>query len=340
MLEDILCFKYGYFFLGESYVICFLGGEKGAGFYAAIFMMSWTIGRLFGIPVRLHFTMVLVPFLTYDLMSARGPAGILLWLLLVVLLFGSVLLHELGHALTARKFGISTEDIVLTPIGGIARVTSMPQNPKQEIAIAAAGPLVSLILAGIGFALLLSFSMLPLVPEVALDAASIFFWTNLVLAIFNLVPALPMDGGRVLRGILALKRDHLTATRIAAHIGRILAVIGGIYAIVDGHLNLGLIALFIYITAGSEVRMAELRAAQEQMRGRGGSPFGFPFGSSRVWTYTQKPRPRGSDADDESFSEPSGGSDWSSAPERSDKDVVVIGGKAEIISRKDPKKKT
>jgi Zn-dependent protease len=313
-------------------------GEKGAGFYAAIFMMSWTIGRLFGIPVRLHFTMVLVPFLTYDLMSVHSPAGILLWLLLVVLLFGSVLLHELGHALTARQFGISTQDIVLTPIGGIARVTRMPQNPKQEIAIAAAGPLVSLTLAGVGFSLLWLLPFLPLVPAVAFDVMTIFFGTNLVLAIFNLIPALPMDGGRVLRGILALKRDHLTATRIAARIGRGLAVLGGFYALVGGHLNLGLIALFIYITAGSEVRMAELRAAQEQMRGRGGSPFGFPFGPPRGWTYTRTSRPGGAEPD-EIFNDSPGGSDWSPSPERSDKDVVVISGKAEIISRKDPKKK-
>ena len=284
--------------------------------------------------------MVLVPFLTYNWMPMRGMYGILVWAFLVVLLFGSVLLHELGHALTARRFGIRTQDIVLTPIGGIARVTDMPRNPTQEIAIAAAGPIVSLVLAALGFALLIMLPFLPLVSEAALQGATIFFGTNLVLAVFNLIPALPMDGGRVLRGILALKRDHRSATRIAVRIGRGLAVVGMIYALIEGRLNLGLIAIFIYIAAGSEMRMAEFRAAQERMReqGRSGAPFGFPFGQSGTYTWRWgggRPAAR-----PETYERPARPQDpdWSRPVDPQDRDAVIIGGKAEIVGRKEPEK--
>lgn len=313
--------------------------EKGAETRAATFIMAWTIGRLFGIPVRLHFTMVLVPFLTYNWMPVSGLPGFLIWASVVVLLFGSVLLHEFGHALTARRFGISTQDIVLTPIGGIARVTSMPQNPKQEIAIAAAGPIVSLLLAGTAFSLFFILPFIPFVPAIVMDAVTILFGTNLVLALFNLIPALPMDGGRVLRGILALKRDHLTATRIAVKIGRTLAVIGMIYALVESRLNLGLIAVFIYIAAGSELRAAEFRAAQEKMRDEGRRPFGFPFGPAAAYTWSWRSgRPAVRPDRAEYPVDLSGGDEWSKAPERLERDVVVVGGKAEIIGRKDPEK--
>ena len=115
--------------------------------------MGWTIGTFFKIPVRLHFTMLLLPLLTFSWMPISGIAGVVVWLALVVLVFGSVLLHELGHALTARRYGIRTLDIILTPIGGMARVIDLPRKPSHEIAIAIAGPIVSLLLAGAAFGL-------------------------------------------------------------------------------------------------------------------------------------------------------------------------------------------
>ena len=289
--------------------------------------------------------MVLLPFLTYNWMPINTVLGIVTWLSLVVLLFGSVLLHEIGHALTARRFGIHTKDIILTPLGGMARVVSMPKNPRQEIVIAIAGPIVSVSLAGIAFLISFPLVLLPALPKIVYEAVSILFWTNLMLALFNLVPALPMDGGRVLRGVLALKRDHLSATRIAARVGRGIAIAGGVYALASGSVNLALIAVFIYIAAGSEVRMAEYRAYGEEMRSRGFG-FGNPYNSggmprSRVWTWDTRRRggyPDASSFDEEpdSGSAPRGDDGWSKDNERGDADVIVVGGKAEIIGRKDP----
>lgn len=306
--------------------------------------MAWTIGRLFGIPVRLHFTMVLVPFLTYNWMPVSTPLGFLFWLSLVGLLFGSVLLHEFGHALTARKYGIITQDIVLTPLGGMARVMSMPKNPRQEIAIAIAGPLVSLALSGLAFVGLYALAVVPSLSGRGSETLIILFQANLMLALFNLVPALPMDGGRVLRGVLALKRDHLSATRLAARIGRGLAVVGGILGFMHWNLILVFIAIFVYITAGSEVRMAEYRAMEEEYRRRGRSPGPFPFGgvpgAQHAWTwntraYGGKPQTPSQDSHGDPR-DPSGGEgDWSLENARTDSDVVVVAGKAEVIGRKD-----
>jgi Zn-dependent protease len=312
--------------------------------------MSWTIGTVFGIPVRLHYSMLLLPFLTMNWVSTDGLLGLVSWLGLAVLLFGSVLLHELGHALTARRFGVHTYDIVLTPIGGMARVVNMPKNPRHEIAIAIAGPLVSLAIAGVSFFLQIPLALLPIaIPSRIYEALFVLSGANVVLGVFNLIPALPMDGGRVLRGALALKRDYLTATRIAARIGRILAVAGGLYALYIGHWPLALIAVFVYISAGSEVRMATLRAYQETAKD---SPFEGPFGPfasssdggprrpGNVWTWTWRtgqdyppgpsPRPRQRPPED-----PPDRS-WSAGDNEYRREVINIGGKAEVISRKDP----
>ena len=310
--------------------------------YGGIYNVAWTIGRLFGIPIRLHFTMVLVPFLTYNWMPISTPLGLVLWLFLVGLLFGSVLLHELGHALTARRYGIVTQDIVLTPLGGMARVMSMPKNPRQEIAIAIAGPIVSLCLSGLAFFATYPLALMPSVPRLVLEAVVILFWTNLMLAVFNLVPALPMDGGRVLRGILALKRDHLSATRLAAKVGRTLAVAGGIFGLMQWNLTLVFIAVFVYITAGSEVRMAEYRAMEEDLYRRGSRPGPFPFGGmsgGQVWTWNTRQYGASSTTYDKTHSgrnESPHDTDWSLDNARKDSDAVVVSGKAEVVGRKDP----
>ena len=253
--------------------------------------MRWAlkIGSLFGIPIRLHFTMAIVPLFAFSAVESGDFAGIALALGLTVLLFGSVVAHELGHALVARRFGVRTEDIVLLPIGGVARIVNLPKRPAHEIAIAAAGPAVSIALAAAAYALLLALRLF--MSPVALAAASVFIQMNVILGLFNLVPALPMDGGRVLRGLLALKRDYLSATRIAVRIGRGIAIAGMVYAIWAGDLMLGFIALFVFMGAGSEERIAWMREAAERGAARGG-----PLGGV----------------------------------------IVIQGGKAEVISRKDP----
>lgn len=277
---------------------------------------SFSIGRLFGIPIRLHVTMAIVPFLAFSMVDGEGAIGFAVALGLTALLFASVVAHELGHALVARRFGVRTADIVLLPIGGVARIVNLPRKPSHEIAIAAAGPLVSLSIAGVAFALLLPSLFAPDLLRLAIQS---LFYTNLVLAVFNLVPALPMDGGRVLRGILALRRDYLTATRIAVRIGRIIAVAGFVYAVYSGSWNLGFIALFVYFGAGSEERIAWMRDAAERGGAAGG--FGAP-GGPRVYTWRWTNVPGGGGAP---------------PPRRTDGDVIVVqGGKAEVIPPKDP----
>lgn len=305
---------------------------------------SWKIGSAFGIPVRLHFTMLLLPWFTYSGEIFAESFGFLIWLASVVLLFGSVLLHELGHALTARRFGIETQDIILTPIGGIARIMRLPESPRQEIAIALAGPLVSIVLAALAFATASPIYLITKSPAIVHGLSSLFY-INGILGIFNLIPALPMDGGRVLRGILALKRDHLTATRIAVKVGRSLAVVGAIGAILflNSSPNILLIAGFIYIMAGTELRHAELKAARERMtreaaRSAGARP-PWPWNVYEPEAESAPSRPS------DGWYQPSaetwpGPADrkWSAdSPAKSSNDVIVVkGGKVEILSRKDP----
>ncbi len=298
--------------------------------------MSLTIGKVFGIPVRLHFTLLLLLIVTLHWVSPTGLFGMLGLLTLVALMAGSVLLHELGHALVARRFGIETHDIVLTPIGGMARVVSLPKVPRHEILIAIAGPLVSIAIAVISFVLWFSTALLAIgIPGGVQETLLNLCGFNVMLGIFNLVPALPMDGGRVLRGVLALRRDYLTATLIAARVGRTLAVIGGITAIYIGHWPLGLISVFIYFAAGTEVRMAQMRAYQERMQG---SPFpggaGAPEGN--VWTWSWRSGRDYPNAAPPKASPTQG--DWSKR-DPSDREVLTISGKAEVISRKDPDSK-
>ncbi len=298
--------------------------------------MSWTLGKVFGIPVRLHFSMLLLPFLTMSWVSADGLLGVMSWLGLAVLLFGSVLLHELGHALTARRFGVHTYDIVLTPIGGMARVVDMPENPRQEIAIAIAGPLVSLSLAAIVFLARLPLVLLPFgLPPRLDEALLVLIGANLVLGAFNLIPALPMDGGRVLRGLLALRRDHLTATRIAARVGRSLAVAGGIYAVSTGQWSLMIIAVFVYFAAGAEVRMAENRHPRgPSERSPFDGPFG-PFADSGRSPYWGRRTGQGDLRGASGTRGPSSKNGWSVGG-RGRRGMITVHGKAEVISRADP----
>jgi len=275
--------------------------------------------------------------------------------LLITFIFSSILLHELGHALTARRYGINTYDIVMTPIGGMARIMGMPKKPSQEIAIAIAGPTVSLVTAGLFYVLaaVLSartpdFIISTTTPAFITDIIAYLGFINLILGCFNLVPALPMDGGRVLRGILALKYHHLKATLIAANIGRTIAVFGGIAAyIYTDSFTIIIIAIYIYFSAGSEIRMAQAKAYQEKMKdSQGGFPFN-PFGtaannsSSKSWAWNMNSN---------SFDEPSQtheyenqnpkqDSDWSQQSAKSNRDVIVVDGKAEVIGRKNPENK-
>lgn len=221
--------------------------------------MGWAfdIGSLFGIRVRVHW--LFLALLGYFLFFGGGVASAVM----VCLVFAFVVFHELGHSLTARHFGVGVLDITLLPIGGVARLTGDPPGPKAEMAIAMAGPLVNL-----GFALLLlPLALLTGAGEMAwgLDILgsmsrffSALFWINLVLALFNLLPAFPMDGGRILRAGLALRTDWISATRWAVKVGRWAAVLMGIAGLLLARPMLILIAVFIFF-AGKQEEVAAWR---------------------------------------------------------------------------------
>src|SRR4051812_10357831 len=186
------------------------------------------IGTAFGIPLYLHLTFFLLPLLILWASPEIGTAGQAAYLFgLVFAVFGCVVLHELGHALAARHYGIATRDITLYPIGGVARLERMSEKPWEEFWIAVAGPAVNVVIAGLLFSFLMFSSaidqVIPL-PPLGLDFLGHLMLINVVLVLFNLVPAFPMDGGRVLRAMLALRLGHLKATQIAVRVGMILAV--------------------------------------------------------------------------------------------------------------------
>lgn len=213
------------------------------------------IATVSGIPIRLHFTFILFMF-WLAFVSREAPHSTHIMALIPAIFF-CVVLHELGHALTGQRFGIQTKDITLYPIGGIATLAGRPK-PTQEFWIAIAGPFVNLILAFlIGIGLYLFEKRIPDF-SVALSLERFSFWdalfsANIVLMVFNMIPAFPMDGGRVLRALLALKMPETTATQIAGWIGQFLAIAFGIFALFIGHVLWMLIAFFIFLGAGQEM---------------------------------------------------------------------------------------
>jgi Zn-dependent protease/CBS domain-containing protein len=237
---------------------------------------SWPIGRLLGIPLRVHLTFpLLLAWIAIAQWRIDGdPRGALSLVFNVLLVFTIVVLHELGHALAARHYGVATRDITLLPIGGVARLERIPKEPKQELVIAAAGPAVNLVLALlIGGGLLLTGGLGPLtdlggfvVSDPSFDLrrlAARLVGINVWLLVFNLLPAFPMDGGRVLRAALAMHyRDHTRATEVAARVGRGFAVLFGIVGLfVINSPVLVLIAVFVWLSGSSEALHVRTQAA-------------------------------------------------------------------------------
>jgi Zn-dependent protease len=179
---------------------------------------------------------------------------------LVLIVFVCVVLHEYGHALTAQRFGINTRDITLLPIGGVASLERMPEDPKQEFWITVAGPMVNLVIAGLAFVVIalsgvtLFFSDLLLGATSWTAVLSFIFVANLSLFLFNLIPAFPMDGGRILRSLLAMRWSRDAATRIAALVGRAFAIGFVVYGLTNGQPFLAFIGIFIFMAAGAEAR--------------------------------------------------------------------------------------
>ncbi len=242
-------------------------------------LRSWNIGSVAGIRVNLHGTfLLLIGFLVLSRLLSGGAGGAVYDLLTVGMLFGVVVLHELGHALTARHFGIETRDITLYPIGGMARLERMPEDPRQEIAVALAGPAVNVVLASLTYGLI---AYLP--TGVAGLIAQRFLAVNIVLAVFNLLPAFPMDGGRVLRAIVALRKDYVAATRIAAKVGRVMAVLFALVGLTRGAPMLILIAAFVWMAGWSEERAVYARHAFRR------SPFSWFMRTPHGEQWQQRP---------------------------------------------------
>jgi Zn-dependent protease len=229
---------------------------------------SYRIASIAGIDINVHVTFGLIlVFGAVQWGVPYGARGALFGVLLMIVLFACVVLHEIGHSLVARAFGIPVRNITLLPIGGVSQMEKNPEKPAHELLIALAGPFVNFVIAGFLLMTTDAASILEKTPPAELAKAMVpgpstavlfLFMANLFLAAFNLVPAFPMDGGRVLRAFLAMFLGLSAATRIAAAVGQFLAMALGLFGLLSGNFLLVLIAVFIYFGAGQE--RAEERA--------------------------------------------------------------------------------
>ena len=224
---------------------------------------QWKLGTFAGIDVFVHATfLLLIGWVGYShWLEYRTIAKVAEGILFILALFLCVVLHEYGHALTARRYGIKTRDITLYPIGGVARLERLPEKPIEELWVALMGPAVNVVIAAGLFAYL--FVTNSLVPIDQLTVASGSFLArllnvNILLVLFNLLPAFPMDGGRVLRALLAMRMDHVRATQIAANIGQGMAFLFGLAGLF-GNPFLLFIAFFVWIGASQEASMVQMR---------------------------------------------------------------------------------
>ena len=236
--------------------------------------MRWSLRILTvsGIGIYVHITfLILVAWIGAIFFQSGGTVHAIHGVGLILAVFTCVILHELGHALTAKRFGIRTKDIILLPIGGVARLERIPREPGKEFLIAIAGPLVNVVIAALLYGV---FRLaLPPISMEEIDEELIrrpglrtfliqLLTINVFMVVFNMIPAFPMDGGRILRSALAAVMDYTRATRIAAAMGQGVAVIMGIVAIVYAHQPfLLLVAVFVFLGAAGEAAAVQLRAA-------------------------------------------------------------------------------
>ena len=244
--------------------------------------MSWSlpIVRIAGIQLRIHITfLLLIVWLAFGYYSQGGSAVAASRVIFILLLFLCVVLHEFGHAFAAKAFGINTPDITLLPIGGVARLERMPEEPLQELVIAMAGPAVNVVIA-LALALTIDWHavMEPRVvesPNLGLQLLAMNVW----LLLFNLLPAFPMDGGRVLRALLAIRMPYARATQIAANVGQGFAFMFGFAGLLIPNPFLIFIALFVYIGASQEAALAQMKDVSRR----------FPVSSAMVREFRSLP---------------------------------------------------
>ena len=226
---------------------------------------SWKIARVAGIDVFMHSTfLLLIGWIAISTwLAEQNVADTLMSVLFVLALFLCVVLHEYGHALTARKYGIQTKDITLLPIGGVARLERMPDQPLQELWVALAGPAVNVVIAVVLFIGLSVTNSLQSLASISLTSGSFFerlLIVNISLVLFNLLPAFPMDGGRILRALLATRIEYTRATQIAATIGQGMALLLGFFGLFNNPFLL-FIAFFVWIGAAQEASMVQVKSA-------------------------------------------------------------------------------
>src|SRR6516162_4366311 len=232
-------------------------------------MRSWKIGKLFGIGIYVHWSFLLVPIWVFFTEPTLPIAFFILGLVLAM--FGCVVLHEFGHILTARAFGIGTRDVTLYPIGGVARLERMTEKPWEEILIALAGPAVNVAISILlGFGLLAVLMVNPQLLQLTLFQFLFYLMVlNIGMVVFNLIPAFPMDGGRLLRALLAMPLGRLQATRVAAWLATVIALVGIVVgfqlSFASGEINLlPIVAVFIFFAAQQELAVVEMQARRQQ----------------------------------------------------------------------------
>lgn len=223
---------------------------------APTFRWSWKLVRVAGIDVYIHGTfLLLIAFLAISgLVGGQGVTAMVRGTMLILAVFSTVVLHEFGHALTARHFGVATRDITLLPIGGVARLEKMPDKPSEQLLVAFAGPAVNLAIALLLFGLLRLHDAQTGFESLHLGGGPFLtqlMWINVSLAVFNLLPGYPMDGGRILRALLAMRMEPERATQKAARVGQGVAVIFGLVGLFWSPL-LMVIAVFIWLGAQAE----------------------------------------------------------------------------------------
>src|SRR5712691_7078989 len=226
--------------------------------------MSWSvnIGSIAGTAIRIHITFLL--FLIWIFAagwSSGGPQAAWDSLIFMILLFACVLAHEFGHIFTARAFGVATPDVTLLPIGGVARLERIPEKPSEEFLIAIAGPLVNVAIAlvlMVGMRAHLDAQSLAAVESTNVSLVDRLAEVNLFLALFNMIPAFPMDGGRVLRALLAIRLGHVRSTEVAATIGQACAFALGFLGLFSNPMLI-FIAIFVYLAAAAEAQLVAVR---------------------------------------------------------------------------------
>ena len=216
------------------------------------------LGKAFGIDVLLHWSFFLLPLIIVWLSMAQGESISVsaIWVVLLIIILASVLLHELGHGLAAKKLGIPILDIMLTPICGLARLERPPDTPRDEVLVSLAGPLANAVAAAILGVIALATGHSLVIDEQVIRSSLLLttFWVNVSLCVLNLLPVFPMDGGRILRAAMAMKMEPKTATLAAARLGQFVALLAIGLGIVTKFYALCLIGAFLIWTAQGELR--------------------------------------------------------------------------------------